>query len=122
LPTEISIESGNESLADVDHFLPHVLKEGREIANLDGIWNLVLACQEYDGSKSSRVPDSKYLERLDIRNNYLISSHDPLKETLLRQTGNSASHRRAFLRVSRQAAKDELIHTWAPREELGTTF
>ncbi|SVC03256.1 uncharacterized protein METZ01_LOCUS256110, partial [marine metagenome] len=26
-----SIKSGNEDLAHVDHFLPHVLKEGREI-------------------------------------------------------------------------------------------
>ena len=33
----ISIESRSDGLAHVDHFLPHVLKESREIGNLDGV-------------------------------------------------------------------------------------
>ncbi|MAF37909.1 MAG: hypothetical protein CL696_03340 [Chloroflexi bacterium] len=51
-----SIKSGNEDLAYVDHFLPHVLKEGREIRNLDGVWNPVLACQTCNRSKLARAP------------------------------------------------------------------
>lgn len=41
---DISIQSGDLNLADVDHFIPHTL--GTEFEdNLNGVWNLVLACQ-----------------------------------------------------------------------------
>ena len=119
---EISIEPGNDSLADVDHFLPHALKSDREIENLDGVWNLVLACKDCNSSKSARAPQVKYLTRLETRNNYLITSHHPLRETLIRQTGSSIPHRSSFLRKSHQAAVDSQIHTWCPREEFGTAF
>jgi 5-methylcytosine-specific restriction endonuclease McrA len=119
---EISIEPGNESLADVDHFLPHALKDGREIANLDGVWNLVLACKDCNSSKSALVPQAKYLDRLFTRNNYLITSHHPLRETLIRQTGISLPHRSSFLRKSHQSAVNTRISTWGPREEIGSAF
>ena len=119
---DISIESGNVDLAHVDHFLPHILKEGREIRNLDGIWNLVLACQACNMSKLARAPQARYLTRLNTRNNYLISSHHPLRETLIRQTGNTDAGRYSFLNRSCQEAMDTLIHTWGPAEEFGTAF
>ena len=119
---DISIEPGNDDLAHVDHFLPHVLKVGREIKNLDGVWNLVLACQTCNLSKLARAPQVKYLDRLNTRNNYLISSHHPLKETLIRQTGNTDADRHSFLNGSYQAAVNTLIHTWGPAEEFGTAF
>ena len=119
---EISIEPKSERLAHVDHFLPHRLKEGHEIGNLDGIWNLVLACQECNSSKSSDVPHSKYLDRLNKRNNYLITSHRPLRETLMQQTGIAAPHRREFLNKVHQTAVHKLIHTWGPSEEYGASF
>jgi len=56
---DISIKPGNDDLADVDHFLPHVLKNGREIRNLDGVWNLVLAGQTCNRSKLARAPQVK---------------------------------------------------------------
>jgi hypothetical protein len=74
--------------ADVDHFLPHTLKQLNLRLHLDGVWNLVLACRDcnrgIDG-KSSRVPEKRLLERLDVRNEFLIGSHHPLRETLLAQ-------------------------------------
>ena len=60
---DISIESGDDRLAHVDHFLPHILKEHREIKNLDGVWNLVLACQACNMTKLARPPQAKYLDR-----------------------------------------------------------
>jgi hypothetical protein len=35
------------------------------------------------------VPARKYLERLDTRNEFFITSHHPLRETLMAQTGDS---------------------------------
>ena len=42
---EISIEPTSPILADVDHFFPHtLLVRGNVDENLNGVWNLVLAC------------------------------------------------------------------------------
>ena len=101
-------------------FLPHVLIDGREIRNLDGVWNLVLACQTCNRSKLARAPQVKYLTRLNTRNNYLITSHHPLRGTLIRQTGDTDPDRHSFLNRSYQVAVDTLIHTWGPTEKFGT--
>ena len=119
---DISIESGDDRLAHVDHFLPHILKEDREIKNLDGVWNLVLACQACNMTKLARPPQAKYLDRLNTRNNYLISSHHPLRETLIRQTGGRVADRRSFLEDAHRTAVNTLIHTWSPIEEFGVAF
>lgn len=60
-------------LADVDHFFPHTLKPQVASAgccrpvNVDGVWNLVLACSDcnrgIDG-KSAQVPNIELLKRL----------------------------------------------------------
>jgi len=89
------------------------------IRNLDGVWNLVLACQTCNKNKLARAPQVKYLTRLNTRNNYLISSHHPLRGTLIRQTGNTDADRHSFLNRSYQVAVDTLIHTWGPAEEFG---
>jgi hypothetical protein len=86
--------------ADVDHFLPHTLKQLNIGLHLDGVWNLVLACRDcnrgVDG-KSSRTPHRRLLERLDSRNEFFIGSHHPLRETLLAQTGQTRQERIHFL-------------------------
>ncbi len=118
---DISIEGGNPNLADVDHFLPHTLSLHADLAaNLDGVWNLVLACRECNrgaNGKSARVPKLEFLERLHQRNSYLIESHHPLRETLMAQTGATESLRRQFLQRQYSAAKALLVHDWAPAEE-----
>ena len=119
---DISIESGDYRLAHVDHFLPHILKANREIKNLDGVWNLVLACQACNMTKLARPPQAKYLDRLNTRNNYLISSHHPLRETLIRQTGGRVADRRSFLVDAHRTAVNTLIHTWSAIEEFGVAF
>jgi hypothetical protein len=123
---EISIVPANSNLAEVDHFLPHtLLVRGHFEENLDGVWNLVLACRECnrgENGKSARVPKIKYLERLHQRNNYLIQSHHPLRETLISQTGATNSLRQQYLQHQYSAAKTLLIHDWAPSEELEDNF
>lgn len=119
---EISILPSSPSLADVDHFLPHTLLVSGDVeANLNGVWNLVLACQECnrgERGKFARVPQIKYLERLHQRNNYLIESHHPLRETLIAQTGATETLRRQFLQYEYSTAKSLLVHDWAPVETL----
>ena len=119
---DISVESGSDSLAQVDHFLPHILKRGRQITNLDGVWNLVLACRNCNSRKSATPPKVEFLTRLNTRNNYLISSRHPLRETLINQTGDTRARRHSFLYRSYQSAVATRISRWGPPEEFGTTF
>ena len=39
----------------------------------------------------------KYLNNLTDRNNWLIYSHHPLRETIINQTGSASEKRNAFL-------------------------
>jgi len=103
------------SLCDVDHFFPHTLQRTLPGANLNGIWNLVLTCRHCnrgENGKSARVPALKYLERLHTRNEFLIHSHHPLRETLMAQTGATTAERISFLRGVDAEAINYLIHRW----------
>ena len=128
---EISISSQDELLADVDHFFPHLLKPMVSIAgccrpvNVDGIWNLVLSCSNCnrgEKGKFAQVPDAKLVQRLHTRNEYLISSHHPLRETLIMQTGNTERDRAYFLAKSYRFSKEHLIHTWQPKAQGMSAF
>lgn len=123
--SEISIEEGSPDLADVDHFLPHTLTRIHAIPNINGVWNLVLACQSCnrgERGKFDRVPTLYLLERLNQRNEFLITSHHPLKETLIAQTGRNESQRRSFLQTHYNEAIKRLIHTWQPEYEYPAAF
>ena len=113
-------------LCDVDHFLPHVLGRVMPQANLDGVWNLVLACPDCnrgDGGKFSRIPAKKYLERLHRRNEYLITSHHPLRETIIAQTGASPKERWEFLSRVYAAAEAALPGAkWETKQREEATF
>ena len=87
--------------ADVDHFLPHSLMSRGLPLNLDSPWNLVLACQTCNrgpAGKFALLPHARYLERLYRRNEFLIGSNHPLRETLILETGGSIAARQRFLR------------------------
>ncbi len=120
----ISIVSGSEHLADVDHFFPHMLKPHLSNCNLDGVWNLVLSCVECNRSagKSSKIPSLDLIKRLNHRNEYLISSNHPLKETIIRQTGKTSQNRAGFI----QRVIDDTSNTggpsWEPEPKGPATF
>ena len=111
----ISIESKSPILADVDHFLPWALNDS--IQNVNGVWNLVLSCSCCNrgaGGKFAKVPTINLLQRLHKRNEYLITSHLPLRNTLIQQTGGSEQERIKFLQKEYSTAKKSLIHEWTP--------
>jgi hypothetical protein len=72
----------------------------------------VLACQDCNLEKWKRAPAWDYLEDLQTRNNCLISSHHPLRETIRQQTGMTTAERADFLRSAWNSAKKQLIHEW----------
>jgi len=110
---------------DVDHFFPHSLKTLGLGALVDGVWNLVLACRRCNrgvAGKSNRIPAMTVLERLHKRNEFLIASHHPLRETLISQTGTIEVERQAFLNAFHSAALAALIHEWNPAAAADPLF
>lgn len=112
----VSLERGHADLTDVDHFIPWAARD--QVTNLNGVWNLVLACQSCNRGKEGKfahIPSQQLLERLHKRNEYFINSHLPLRETLIQQTGSSEAMRRSFLASGWQAARSMLFHIWQPQ-------
>jgi hypothetical protein len=104
---------------DVDHFFAHTLQPHITDVNRDGVWNLVLtctSCNRGEGGKSAKVPAIRYLDRLHERNEFLISSHHPLRETLMMQTGRTVEDRIRFLKEMDKFAVNLLIHRWETKE------
>lgn len=122
--SDINVTDGEDNSCDVDHFIPHTLQSYTPI-NLDGVWNLVLSCPHCNrgaNGKFAKIPEIKYLERLNKRNNFLVNSHHPLRETIINQTGNSDLERSAFLRKMDSWAIGMMIHRWKPEFEHPPTF
>jgi len=121
----ISIVKKSLNLCNVDHFFPHTLN-GKDFSGyVDGIWNLVLSCKDCnrgEGGKFAKLPIIKLLERLNKRNEYFCSSHHPLRETIMLQTGNTREKRRSFLQKCFNEAIKILIHTWKPKPKGISTF
>lgn len=90
--------SGTSGDTHVDHFFPFMLRQAGFSSIIDGVWNLVLACKDCNGSKSDRLPKPDLYQRLVNRNEYLIASHHPLRETIMLQTGSTERERQQFLR------------------------
>jgi 5-methylcytosine-specific restriction endonuclease McrA len=116
---EITIEQMMEHSAEVDHFFPHKLRVCDQTKPINGVANLVLACQQCNrGSqgKFEQLPSLELLERLNRRNEYLISSHHPLRETLIAQTGFTKEKRQNFLQDAYNCATlyFGVKHKWHP--------
>lgn len=121
--TPISVDSGQDNMADIDHFFPWLLNN--TLYGINGVWNLVLACKDCNrgiGGKSARIPSLNLLRRLHKRNEYLINSFLPLRETLIQQTGSDEPKRRQFLQSQYNLAKNQLVHEWQPETRGITTF
>jgi len=115
----------SDNKPDVDHFFPHLLKAHWPSERVDGVWNLVLACRRCNRGiegKSAHIPSKKLLERLHTRNEWLIASHHPLRETLISQTGPNEERRCAYLNKHHDEAKGLLAHEWEPTNEHKPLF
>ena len=67
-------------------------------------------------SKFAAVPTIRLLARLNKRNEFLISSHHPLPETLIKQTGNVQVFRKAFLNKYHDRALAAMLQSWQSDE------
>ena len=115
----VSLNRNADDLADVDHFFPHRLKVCADGKPVDGVSNLVLACKECNrgtNGKFDRIPSIRLLERLHTRNEYLISSHHPLRETLMLQTGTNVKQRHQFLQDAYDCSSLTIVHKWEPEQ------
>ena len=122
---DIVVTDDERNTCDVDHFYPHTLQRYMPDVNLDGVWNLVLTCEHCnrgEGGKFAQAPAIKYLERLHKRNEFLISSHHPLRETIMNQTGRTEAERKAFLNDVDKRAINILIHRWETEQIREATF
>ena len=120
----ISIRHKHPSLAHVDHFFPHILKSEGIGELINGVWNLVLSCPTCNGSgeKGAKVPSPTLVARLSRRNEYLIESNHPLKETVILQTGKTKQARQTFLQDKLNIARNALHHVWHPIVKGDPTF
>lgn len=121
---DISVVPGSESICEIDHFFPHVhkLKISDAGANVNGVWNLVLADKYVNLHKRTKVPEIKYLERLFKRNEFYIASKHPLGETIINQTGTTKQERKKFLQRQYDLSLNLSIQKWSPIIELEPTF
>ena len=121
---DISINKSDKSVCEVDHFLPHINKKEhlRTGANINGVWNLVLADPNINNQKKAKVPVEKFLEKLFNRNEFYIESKHPLAETIINQTGQSKQNRRRFLIEQYTIAYNCSMQKWTPEIELQGTF
>jgi hypothetical protein len=121
---DISINSNDFENCDVDHFLPHANKliHSKNGANINGVWNLVLADKKINSSKNSKIPEERFLHRLYNRNEFYIESKHPLAETIINQTGSTKESRRKFLATQYNLALSHSIQKWKPEIELIGTF
>jgi len=121
---DISINSNDSNICEVDHFLPHInkLEHGRLGVNINGVWNLVLADSSINLHKKARIPEMRFLERLYNRNEFYIASKHPLAETIINQTGGSKAERRKFLESQYNIALSLSLQQWRPEIELPGTF
>ncbi|MDQ0288035.1 HNH endonuclease domain-containing protein [Oligosphaera ethanolica] len=122
---DIMISNDQVNEVDVDHFFPHKLKYCAEGKAIDGVANLVLACKECNrgqAGKFDRLPAIELLERLHRRNEYLIQSHHPLRETLIAQTGFSEKARIDYLQAVYSCATVTIAAKWLPKACGVSTF
>ena len=121
---DISVNRGDLSICQVDHFLPHVnkLSHAHGDTNINGVWNLVLADPDVNNDKRAKIPNLKFLQRLFNRNEFYITSKHPLAETIINQTGQTKQKRMAFLQKQYDIAKSNSIVTWRPKIELIGNF
>jgi hypothetical protein len=80
------------------------------------------SCNRGGSGKFAKLPELRLLERLATRNDFLIESHHPLRETLMAQTGATAAERTDTLQVMDNFAREHLVHRWAPSLEHEPAF
>ena len=121
---DIHLDDKSSKSPHIDHFFPYTLKHSG-FKLIEEIWNLVLSCQKCNngiGGKFDSIPKRHLLARLHKRNEFLISSHHPLRETLMIHTGVSKQQRKSFIKNYYNQAHRTIIHTWEAVEKYEPLF
>ncbi|UUV26032.1 MULTISPECIES: HNH endonuclease domain-containing protein [Lysinibacillus] len=123
----ISIESNQLNTCDIDHFVPLSTQfNSTHDLDLNCVWNLVLSCQDCNrgeaNGKFARLPEDPLLQRLYKRNEYLIESNHPLKETIIMRTGKNPQQRADFLKLMYRLAETISRAKWKPKLEYDIGF
>jgi len=108
---------GLDHSADVDRYFPHMLMSRGVIVDLDDVWKLVLTCATCNwgpAGKFHRLAHSDFLGTLWQRNERLISSHHPLRESIIAATGRTPGARLDFLRSVQTRATEHARADWRP--------
>ena len=118
---DIFLEGVN--VCHVDHFFPHSMKDifFKEGININGVWNLVLTDPIINLQKNRSIPEIRFLEKLNKRNEFYIESKHPLAETIINQTGQTSRHRIDFLKKCYNLVEFNQ-KKWRPEIELQPIF
>ncbi len=111
----------------VEHVLPFSLLTQRVASqqpwpgpHLDAVWNLVLSCSPCNDSKHACAPQREWMPWLIRRNDDLIASKHPLRQTLINQTGGTPTARAATVLAAHAEAATRHQVTWTPPRRLPT--
>ncbi|WP_438298154.1 hypothetical protein [Sporosarcina sp. FA15] len=112
---------------NIDQFIPLSMQFKSTLdLDLNGVWNLVLSCQDWNRGethgKFARLPKDYLLQRLYKRNDYLIESNHPLKETIIMRTGKNSQQRANYLNTMYGFAESLSRAKWKPRIEHDIGF
>ncbi len=76
------------------------------------IWNLVLAHKFCNEDKSDNMPPIHFVENLIKRNEYFILSDHPIKNTIIKQLGNTKEERITNTMKEYKYAKNKIVRVW----------
>lgn len=122
----ISIKSNLLNTCDIDPFVPLSAQfNSTHDLELSGVWNLVLSCQDCNrgevNGKFARLPEDYLLQRFYKRNEYLVESNHPLKETIIMRTGKTRS-KKSFINTMYRLAISLSRSKWQPKFEYAVGF
>ncbi len=97
-----------EKLYDIaiDHVIPYQVIQHNEI------WNLVLAHKFCNEDKSDNLPPIHFIENLIKRNGYFILSDHPIKNTIIKQLGNTKEERVNKTMKEYNYARGKIVRIW----------
>jgi len=99
--------------SEVDHVIPH------KVVGHDEIWNLVLAHELCNQTKSDQMPTRKFVERLIARNENVMHSDLPLKEHLKLVSGDTSPKRQEQVEQAYQKGLKFNLGTYDPTLDDG---
>lgn len=95
----------------VDHVIPFAAVWHNEI------WNLVLAHEQCNESKSDNIPPKHFVENLIARNEFVLRSDLPLKEELKKVLGSTPKLRREKVESQYSYARKKIVRVWGGNDK-----